>query len=174
MPRWLLQPAPPPCPCNPPPPDRKTGIHSLVCLGGFRNLRQEYAWEGLTLELDETFFKQGTLYEIECETVGGEGVECQTVGVKRCGDCVPRPLSYWWAARGPACVYSLPPLAPFPSPLTRVHMPHKSPLLPSPPPLQDQPQAVRDKLEALLNSQSIPFSYSKVSKFANFIKKSLL
>ena len=75
---------------------------------------------------------------------------------------------------GGACVYSLPPLAPFPSPLTRVHMPHKSPLLPSPPPLQDQPQAVRDKLEALLNSQSIPFSYSKVSKFANFIKKSLL
>ena len=41
-------------------------------------------------------------------------------------------------------------------------------------PLQDQPQAVRDKLEALLNSQGIPFSYSKVSKFANFIKKSLL
>ena len=60
------------------------------------------------------------------------------------------------------------------APPTRVHMPRTSPLLPSPPPLQDQPQAVRDKLEALLNSQSIPFSYSKVSKFANFIKKSLL
>ena len=38
-------------------------------MGGFRNRRQEYSWEGETLELDETYFDHGTLYEIECETV---------------------------------------------------------------------------------------------------------
>ena len=51
---------------------RKLGIQTLVCMGGFKNRRQEIAWEGETLELDETFFEHGTLYEIECETVGME------------------------------------------------------------------------------------------------------
>lgn len=51
---------------------RKLGIQNLVCMGGFKNRRQEIAWEGETLELDETFFERGTLYEIECETVGME------------------------------------------------------------------------------------------------------
>ncbi len=46
---------------------------SLVCLGGFHNQRDCFPWEGHTLELDETRFEHGTLYEIECETVGGEG-----------------------------------------------------------------------------------------------------
>jgi hypothetical protein len=40
-----------------------------VCLGGFENQRQEYAWQGHTLELDETRYEWGTLYELECETV---------------------------------------------------------------------------------------------------------
>jgi hypothetical protein len=55
-------------PCTP---CRKLGLSDLVCMGGFRNRRQEYAWEGCMLELDETYFEHGTLYEIECETVGG-------------------------------------------------------------------------------------------------------
>lgn len=47
----------------------KLGLKDLVCMGGFRNRRQEYAWEGVVLEVDETYFEHGTLYEIECETV---------------------------------------------------------------------------------------------------------
>ncbi|GIL60526.1 hypothetical protein Vafri_15074 [Volvox africanus] len=46
----------------------KFGLESLVSLGGFRNQRVCYTWEGHVLELDETAFDHGTLYEIECET----------------------------------------------------------------------------------------------------------
>ncbi|KAG1656327.1 hypothetical protein FOA52_006659 [Chlamydomonas sp. UWO 241] len=84
----------------------KLCLSDLVCMGGFRNRRQEYAWEGFTLELDETYFEHGTLYEIEVET--------------------------------------------------------------------DQPEVARDRLEKLLSSHGISYSYSPVSKFANFINKSLL
>lgn len=63
------------------------GLESLVCLGGFDNLRREFAWsppssaaaeagasasEGggaFTLELDATAYPWGKLYELECETV---------------------------------------------------------------------------------------------------------
>lgn len=41
---------------------------SFVCLGGFRNERSVFKWEGDTIELDETKFAFGTQYEIECET----------------------------------------------------------------------------------------------------------
>ena len=37
-------------------------------LGGFGNLRSVYDWKGLKLEVDETSFDFGTLYEIECES----------------------------------------------------------------------------------------------------------
>lgn len=40
----------------------------FVGLGGFRNLRNVYEWKGLMIELDETSFDFGTLYEIECES----------------------------------------------------------------------------------------------------------
>ncbi|KAG4930096.1 hypothetical protein AAZX31_17G104600 [Glycine max] len=40
----------------------------LVGLGGFGNLRSVYDWKGLKLEVDETSFDFGTLYEIECES----------------------------------------------------------------------------------------------------------
>jgi len=40
-----------------------------VCLGGFRNVRSDFDWEGFKLELDETRFEWGTVYEIEVETV---------------------------------------------------------------------------------------------------------
>jgi hypothetical protein len=49
---------------------RAYGVQQLVCLGGFQNQRQEFSWGGHTLELDETKYEWGTLYEIECETVG--------------------------------------------------------------------------------------------------------
>ncbi|XP_057550942.1 triphosphate tunnel metalloenzyme 3 [Amaranthus tricolor] len=39
-----------------------------VCLGGFKNVRGVYDWKGLKLEVDETLFEFGTLYEIECES----------------------------------------------------------------------------------------------------------
>ncbi|XP_031479972.1 triphosphate tunnel metalloenzyme 3-like [Nymphaea colorata] len=43
-------------------------VEGFVCLGGFRNVRAVHAWQGLTLELDETQFDFGTSYEIECES----------------------------------------------------------------------------------------------------------
>lgn len=49
-----------------------TGVQELVCLGGFNNTRQEFEWGGHLLELDETKFEWGTLYELECETAEPE------------------------------------------------------------------------------------------------------
>lgn len=43
-------------------------VDTLVCLGGFRNKRMLYNWNGHKIELDETFYDFGTLYELECET----------------------------------------------------------------------------------------------------------
>lgn len=51
------------------------GEGSLVCLGGFRNVRAVYEWEGLVLELDETHYSFGTSYELECETAEPERVK---------------------------------------------------------------------------------------------------
>lgn len=44
------------------------GEKGLVCLGGFRNVRGIYEWNGLKLELDETLYSFGTNYEVECES----------------------------------------------------------------------------------------------------------
>lgn len=44
------------------------GESGYVCLGGFKNVRGVYEWKELELELDETLFDFGTLYEIECES----------------------------------------------------------------------------------------------------------
>ncbi len=41
----------------------------LVSLGGFKNVRSDFDFEGVKLELDETQFDWGTVYEIEVETV---------------------------------------------------------------------------------------------------------
>lgn len=41
---------------------------ALLCMGGFRNTRKVYNWNNHTLELDETHYDFGTLYELECET----------------------------------------------------------------------------------------------------------
>ena len=40
-----------------------------MCLGGFRNVRSDFDWAGCKLELDETQYEWGTVYEIEVESV---------------------------------------------------------------------------------------------------------
>ncbi|CAM6099877.1 unnamed protein product [Calypogeia fissa] len=52
----------------------KFGVKDFVCLGGFRNIRNVYKWEGLKVELDETQFDFGTAYEVECEDTDPERV----------------------------------------------------------------------------------------------------
>ncbi|KAL6969069.1 hypothetical protein U1Q18_028226 [Sarracenia purpurea var. burkii] len=47
----------------------------FVCLGGFRNVREVYDWNGLKLEVDETLYDFGTCYEIECESQEPEKVK---------------------------------------------------------------------------------------------------
>jgi len=51
---------------------REYDCEKFVCLGGFRNVRNVYDWEGVKLELDETQYAFGTTYEIECETTDPE------------------------------------------------------------------------------------------------------
>ncbi|XP_057419899.1 triphosphate tunnel metalloenzyme 3 [Lotus japonicus] len=48
------------------------GENGFVGLGGFRNVRNVYEWKDLKLEVDETMFDFGTLYEIECESADPE------------------------------------------------------------------------------------------------------
>ncbi|XP_059432739.1 triphosphate tunnel metalloenzyme 3-like [Corylus avellana] len=48
------------------------GALGFVGLGGFGNVRRVYEWKGLKLELDETDFGFGTMYEIECESANPE------------------------------------------------------------------------------------------------------
>lgn len=48
------------------------GEKGLVCLGGFKNVRAVYDWNGLKLELDETHYDFGTSYELECESLEPE------------------------------------------------------------------------------------------------------
>ncbi|XP_068637899.1 triphosphate tunnel metalloenzyme 3-like [Aristolochia californica] len=52
-----------------------SGEKGFVCLGGFRNVRAVYDWEGLKLELDETQYDFGTNYEIECESAEPDTVK---------------------------------------------------------------------------------------------------
>ncbi|VFQ77169.1 unnamed protein product [Cuscuta campestris] len=44
------------------------GELGFVGLGGFMNVRNVYDWRGVKLEVDETVYRFGTLYEIECES----------------------------------------------------------------------------------------------------------
>ena len=58
----------------------------LVGLGGFHNLRKEYAWSGpsgseVVLELDQTSYPWGTLHELECETVTPEVLKKELEGL---------------------------------------------------------------------------------------------
>jgi len=83
----------------------KFDVKGLKCLGGFKNVRDVFAWEGLKIELDETKYEWGTVYEIECET--------------------------------------------------------------------SEPEKIKDELEALLKREKVQYEYSKVTKFSNFINKTL-
>lgn len=47
---------------------KEHGVKELKCLGGFRNERSDYDFEGFKLELDKTMFAHGTVYEVEVET----------------------------------------------------------------------------------------------------------
>lgn len=49
----------------------------LVCIGGFRNVRKEFEFEGHTLELDETRFEHGTVFEIEVESADPEPLKAK-------------------------------------------------------------------------------------------------
>jgi uncharacterized protein YjbK len=46
--------------------------NGFLGLGDFRNVRNVYDWKGLKLEVDETDFDFGTLFEIECESADPE------------------------------------------------------------------------------------------------------
>ena len=48
---------------------RKNDVKALRCLGGFRNERSDYDWNGHKIELDKTMFPHGTVFEVEVETV---------------------------------------------------------------------------------------------------------
>ncbi|KAG9141525.1 hypothetical protein Leryth_019058 [Lithospermum erythrorhizon] len=51
------------------------GVEGFVGLGGFRNVRNVFDWEGVKLEVDESVFEFGTCYEVECESVEAEKVK---------------------------------------------------------------------------------------------------
>lgn len=97
----------------------------MKCLGGFKNVRDVYAWNGHQIELDETKYDWGTLYEIECETV--------SAFLSLMLDVV---LKDWY--------------------------------------LQVDPESMKAKLETLLKGHGITYEYSKVTKFKNFINRTLL
>lgn len=44
-------------------------MKGLKCLGGFRNERSDYEWDGYKIELDKTMFPHGTVFEVEVEAV---------------------------------------------------------------------------------------------------------
>eukprot|EP00884_Botryococcus_braunii_P016348 jgi/Botrbrau1/3397/Bobra.0337s0036.3 len=82
------------------------GVKDLVSLGGFENLRREFDFQGFKLELDETKYEWGTVYEIEIET--------------------------------------------------------------------EEPEELKPKLEAWLQENGVPYTYTTNTKFANFINRTLI
>ncbi|KAK4369906.1 hypothetical protein RND71_009381 [Anisodus tanguticus] len=53
----------------------QVGEEGFVGLGGFKNVRNVFEWNGVELEVDETMFDFGTCYEIECESLEPEKVK---------------------------------------------------------------------------------------------------
>lgn len=49
-------------------------MEQLVALGGFKNVRKVVPWQGETLEIDETQYEWGSVFEVECETAEPEAV----------------------------------------------------------------------------------------------------
>jgi len=83
----------------------KFGVSGLKSLGGFKNVRDVHDWKGLQVEVDETKYPWGTVYELECET--------------------------------------------------------------------NEPERIKGELEVVLRNVGISYEYSKVTKFQNFINKTL-
>merc|ERR1711934_912669 len=83
----------------------KFGVSGLKSLGGFKNVRDVHDWKGLQVEVDETKYPWGTVYELECET--------------------------------------------------------------------NEPERIKGELEVVLRNEGISYEYSKVTKFQNFINKTL-
>jgi uncharacterized protein YjbK len=52
-------------------------VDKLVSLGCFNNIRKVVFWRGHKLEVDETQFEWGTVYEVECETSDPESVRSE-------------------------------------------------------------------------------------------------
>jgi hypothetical protein len=63
---------------------RKLGLKELVGMGGFKNQREVFKWQGETLELDQTSYDWGTLYEIEVETVSSWSLVYLELDQTRC------------------------------------------------------------------------------------------
>ncbi|KAL3625210.1 hypothetical protein CASFOL_030664 [Castilleja foliolosa] len=51
------------------------GVKGFVGLGGFRNVRNVYEWNGVKLEVDEVKYEFGDMYEVECESFEPEKVK---------------------------------------------------------------------------------------------------
>ncbi|PIN20329.1 Triphosphatase [Handroanthus impetiginosus] len=51
------------------------GVKGFVGLGGFRNVRSVYEWNGVKLEVDEVKYDFGHLFEVECQSVEPERVK---------------------------------------------------------------------------------------------------
>ncbi|XP_073034588.1 triphosphate tunnel metalloenzyme 3-like isoform X1 [Primulina eburnea] len=51
------------------------GVSGFMGLGGFKNVRNVYEWNEVKLEVDETKYEFGDLYEVECESVEPERVK---------------------------------------------------------------------------------------------------
>ncbi|KAK4375580.1 hypothetical protein RND71_006257 [Anisodus tanguticus] len=51
------------------------GEEGFIGLGGFKNVRNVFEWNGVELEVDETMYDFGTCYEIECESLEPEKVK---------------------------------------------------------------------------------------------------
>lgn len=183
------------------------GLQSLECLGGFDNLRREFAWAPpgggkFTLELDATSYPWGTLYELECETVRLKfsrvykyaHCKCSIQDMPRGAAACPHQSSGGRAHLSPRAVLTHPgcvhntqsepeALRADLEALLASHsasMPHANMLIHTTrntqhtQKIQSEPEALRADLEALLASHGVAYSYSKTSKFANFINRTLL
>jgi len=146
----------------------------LVCLGGFKNLRQDYNYEGLKMELDETSYEWGTCYEIEIETVSvSEQLPGCVAACFRCKDhLLLMMLMMWSTSRHTGslhlqssqksqmwvCLAQLYVLCVF---MVLCGC------------LQEDPEPTKAKLEKFLESKGIPCKYGTKTKFANFRQRTL-
>ncbi|XP_022965950.1 triphosphate tunel metalloenzyme 3 [Cucurbita maxima] len=68
------------------------GPSGFVGLGGFGNVRGVFEWNGLKLELDESSFEFGTLYEIECESTDPDAAKKMIEDLLK-----ENQIAYWYS-----------------------------------------------------------------------------